>query len=122
LTVAAGIFRDVAQTERVANFSYAPNDSLAQMIVDAWVDQNFANQLLNSPGVAKSALAQRGIFLSSPTVITETQYNQGYTPSNPDVDVVFVLPNKPRVDTMPPPGQSLLETARFLMAATPNGI
>jgi hypothetical protein len=122
LTVAAGIFRDAQQNERVADFSYAPNDSLAQMIVDAWVDPNFANQLLNSPGVAKSALAQRGIFLSNPIVITETQYNQGYTPGNSNVDVVFVLPNQPRVDMTPPPGQSLLETARFLMAATPNGI
>ncbi|HUC51932.1 MAG TPA: hypothetical protein VMA30_21295 [Xanthobacteraceae bacterium] len=120
--MAAGIFRDAQQNERVADFSYAPNDSLAQMIVDAWVDPNFANQLLNSPGVAKSALAQRGIFLSNPIVITETQYNQGYTPGNSNVDVVFVLPNQPRVDMTPPPGQSLLETARFLMAATPNGI
>jgi hypothetical protein len=118
----AGIFRDVAQKDRVADFSYAPNDTLAQMIVDAWVDQNFANQLLNTPGAAKSALAQRGIHLANPVVITEAIYNQGYTPANPDVDVVFVLPNQPRVDTRPPPGQSLLETARLLMASTPNGI
>jgi hypothetical protein len=55
-------------------------------------------------------------------VITEAIYNQGYTPANPDVDVVFVLPNQPRVDIRPPPGQSLLETARLLMASTPNGI
>jgi hypothetical protein len=121
-TMAAGIFRDVAQTERVADFSYAPNDSLAQMIVDAWVDQNFASQLLNNPGTAKSALAQRGIYLASPVVITEAQFTQGYTPSNPNVDVIFVLPNQPRVDMTPPPGQSLLETARLLMASTPNGI
>ncbi len=120
--MAPGIFRDVAKTDRIADFSYAPNDGLAQMIVDAWVDQNFANQLLNSTGAAKSAFAQRGIFLSNPLVITEAQYNQGYTPGNPDVDVVFVLPNQPRVDVTPPPGQSLLETARLLMAATPNGI
>ncbi len=120
--MAPGIFRDVAKTDRIADFSYAPNDGLAQMIVDAWVDQNFANQLLNSTGAAKSAFAQRGIFLSNPLVITEAQYNQGYTPGNPSVDVVFVLPNQPRVDMTPPPGQSLLETARLLMAATPNGI
>jgi len=118
----AGIFRDVAQQDRIADFSYAPNDSLAQMIVDAWVDQNFANQLLNTQGVAKSALAQRGIYLANPVVITEARYNQGFTPTNPDVDVIFVLPNQPRVDMTPPPGQTLLETARLLMASTPNGI
>jgi len=118
----AGIFRDVAQQERIADFSYAPNDSLAQMIVDAWVDPNFTNQLLNTPGAAKSALAQRGIYLANPIVITEARYNQGFTPGNPDVDVILVLPNQPRVDMAPPPGQSLLETARLLMASTPNGI
>ena len=120
--MAAGIFRDAAQTERVANFSYAPNDSLAEMIVDAWVDLNFANQLLNTPGTAKSALSQRGIFLANPVVITEAQFNQGYTVGNPNVDVIFVLPNQPRVDLTPPPGQTLLDTARLLMACTPNGI
>jgi hypothetical protein len=118
--MAAGIYRDQAKNERVADFSYS-NESLAQMIVDAWADPTFANQLLN-PANAKSALAQRGIYLASPIVITETDYNQGYIPGNPDVDVVFVLPNQPRVNTTPPPGQSLLETARLLMAATPNGI
>ena len=34
-------------------------------------------------------------------------------------DVVFVLPNKGRID---PTGGNLLNTAKLLMACTPNGI
>jgi len=111
----------------VADFSFQ-SDSLAQMIVDAWLDNNFKNQLLTkaadgtSPN-AKSALAARGIYLDDPVVITETDYNNGYYKHDDD-EVVFVLPNASRVVSTGsvPPGQSLLETARFLMACVPNGI
>jgi hypothetical protein len=121
-----GIYRTVPaaqgaqQTkERVADFSYQ-NESLAQMIVYAWTDQNFRNQLLNNPQFVKQALADRGIYLKAPYVITETQYYSGYNLPAPE-GVAFVLPDEPRSDG-PPQGQTLLETAKLLMACTPNGI
>lgn len=124
LTV-AGIFLDQAKTQHVAEFSYAPNDSLAQMIVDAWVDENFRNLLLNSPdrkSAAKALFGARGFFWNgtskTPVVISEEEYNQGWVLSEPD-ELCFVLPNH---NGMCPPGQNLLDTARLLMAATPNGI
>jgi len=124
LTVAKGVFRDAGHTDRVADFSYE-NDSLAQMIVYAWTDPTFRGKLLQrqpngtSPN-AKASLAERGIYLSNPVVITEAEYNQGYHMQDPN-GVIFVLPDQPRTVT-PPTGQSLLETARLLMACTPNGI
>jgi hypothetical protein len=103
----------------VADFSYHPNDSLAQMIVDAWVDENFKTLLLN-PQNAKSLLASRGVYLDKPVVIEEDDYKRGHTKKFDD-EVVFVLPNQSRAGS-PPPGQSLLETARLLMACVPHGI
>ena len=114
----AGIFKDAAKTERVADFSYQ-NESLAQMIVYAWTDQTFSNWLLQPPN-AKAALAERGIYLANPIVITEDQFNNGFPVPDPTA-VIFVLPNQPRIG-VPPLGQSLLETARLMMACTPNGI
>jgi hypothetical protein len=105
--------------ERVADFSYQ-NETLAQLIVYAWSDQNFRNQLLTDPQQAKQALSDRGIYLKAPYVITEDQYYNGFDLPDPE-GVVFVLPNPPRTST-PPQGQTLLETAKLLMACTPNGI
>jgi hypothetical protein len=108
----------------VADFSYQ-NDALAQMIVYAWADKPFRDSLLavkpdgTSPG-AKSALEQRGVYLANPIIITEDHYNTGYHKTN-DNEVVFVLPNFQR-HAGAPHGHSLLETARLLMACTPNGI
>jgi hypothetical protein len=117
----AGIFTDAALKNQVADFSYAPNDSLAQMIVDAWTDPEFKNILLQ-PGNAKAVFATRGFYwrdtIKKPVVISEKQYNAGYHRKN-DKEVIFVLPE--HAGTCPP-GQTLLDTARLLMACTPNGI
>jgi len=90
------------------------------MIVYAWTDQNFRNQLLTSPQFVKQTLADRGIYLKAPYVITEAQYYSGYNLPDPQ-GVVFVLPDEPRT-AAPPQSQTLLETAKLLMACTPNGI
>jgi hypothetical protein len=113
----------------VPAFSYSPNDSLAQMIVDAWVDQDFRNALLEREAdgtvthaaarEARVALAGRGFYLQRAVVIKESEHDNDYTMQHPN-EVVFVLPNQDRVT--PRPGQSLLDTARLLMACTPNGI
>jgi hypothetical protein len=128
LTVASkkrGIFADAGLTDRVADFSYQ-SDALAQMIVEAWADPSFQNQLTQGSQAtresnAKAALEARGIFLQSPIVITEAEYEGGYHVPDPNKGVVLVLPNQPRTET-PPAHQSLLETAKLLMACTPNGI
>lgn len=121
VTVPRGIFRDAAQKDQVADFSIAPNDFLAQMIVDAWVNDDFKKILLD-PANAKAVFATRGFFWNGtrkrPVVITEAEYNAGYTRKHHD-HIVFVLPNH---DGSCPPGANLLDTAKLLMAATPNGI
>ncbi len=123
------IFKDAQKAKGVAIFSYGPNDSLAQMIVDAWVDADFKKQLTDrntngiatdlAKNVARSSLAARGIYLKSVVVITEDEYDKDHVLNDAD-EVALVLPNLSRVT--PRPGQSLLDTARLLMAATPNGI
>jgi hypothetical protein len=116
-----GIFKDAAQQDQVADFSLPPNDSLAQMIVDAWVSKDFRDLLLHH-GNAKAVFETRGFYWNGttkrPVVITEEAYKAGYTRQHDD-EVVFVLPNH---DGTCPPGQNLLDTAKLLMALTPNGI
>ncbi len=102
---------------KVADFSYE-SDDLAQLIVDAWCDPTVENRLLDKEQ-GRKLLAERGIYLSKPHVITESDYNKGHE-CDPD-EIVLVLVNKDRI-TAAPPGRSLLETAKFLMAITPNGI
>ena len=120
-----GIFRDLNdQDTRVADFSYQ-SDSLATLIVEAWANSTFQNSLTQGSQAtresnAKQALADRGIYLQHPMVITEAEYQPGYQLSDPD-GVVFVLPNQSRTGTFPA-HQSLLETAKLLMACVPNGI
>lgn len=103
----------------VVDFSYT-SDSLAQMIVDAWVNEEFRAELLKKEN-AKSLLAARGFYLENPIVITEEHYHRNYKQDD-DNEVVFVLPDPRRVTQQIPPGKSLLETAKLLMAVTPNGI
>ncbi len=122
--------KGVAATVTVPDFSYSPNDSLAQMIVDAWVETDFRDALLKREAdhitvtpaaaeLAKASLAARGFYLKRAVVISEAEYDNDYKMQDPN-EVVFVLPNQHRVT--PRPGQSLIETARLLMATTPNGI
>jgi hypothetical protein len=107
--------------QRVAEFSYQ-NDALADLIVKAWGDTTFYKQLTKDPGrstAAQQALDDRGIHMSKPIVITEDEYYDGYTMTDPD-GVVFVLPNGSRANATG--AHSLLEVAKLLMACTPNGI
>ena len=112
------------------DFSYSPNDGLAQLIVNAWVDGDYRAALLKrendhvtiSPGavtLATESVQAAGFHLKRAVVITEKEYDGNYATQGPD-EVVFVLPDPTRVVRRP--GQSLLDTARLLMAATPNGI
>jgi hypothetical protein len=108
--------------QRIAEFSYQ-NDALADLIVKAWSEPGFQNQLTKGQEAARSTAAQqalddRGIHMSQPIVITEDEYYGGYTMTDPN-GVVFVLPNAGRANAA---AHSLLEVAKLLMACTPNGI
>jgi len=120
--------------DKVTDFSYQ-NDVLAQWIVDIWTGP--ANNPLITPSTgsismtqylarsaaAKTALAARGIYLERPIVITEDEYDASFNLADAGLDatvgVVFVLPRPTRPTLAGPP---LLETAKMLMAITPNGI
>jgi hypothetical protein len=137
-----GIFRDktkedilqeilefgTEQTEKkkvkVVDFTYQSED-LAKMIVEAWTNESFLKGLTQGPwdnrsSHAKEALADRGIFLSKALVITEKEYNEGHTCTDPE-QIILVLPDNNRHEE-PRRGKTLLETAKLLMAVTPNGI
>ena len=109
--------------QRVAEFSYQ-SDALADLIVEAWTEKAFRDTLTKQTNseaqrsaAAKDALDDRGIHLLKPMVISEAEYYAGYTMLD-NTGVVFVLPDVERVDTSRP----LLESAKLLMACTPNGI
>jgi hypothetical protein len=55
-----------------------------------------------------------------PIIIIEATASRGHDCDDPE-EIVFVLPNKARVGTAQQ-GKSLLETAKLLMAISPNGI
>jgi hypothetical protein len=135
-----GIFADEAGTakdnleDKVADFSYQ-NDVLAQWIVEIWTGPTnnplitpstgtiSTTQYLARSAAAKAALAARGIYLEKPIVITEDEYDAGFSLADAGLDrtdgVVLVLPRPTRPTLAGPP---LLETAKLLMAITPNGI
>ena len=106
---------------KVVDFSYE-SEVLAQLIVDAWTTPAVRNRLLNhqQQDDVRAELAGRGIFLSRPVVLTEDEYNAGYQMEDDD-EVVLVLPNDTR-KVGPSGAFTLLETAKLLMAITPNGI
>jgi TAT (twin-arginine translocation) pathway signal sequence len=145
-----GIYRDTATgiwDDKIADFSYT-NDALAQLIVDMWLGKHTdlispegggtapptQQDYKNRSAAAKIALAERGIILQLPIVITEKEYAAGFRlkdadlldPNGENTGVVFVLPRQDRaipISTTPPSTPPpLLETAKMLMAITPNGI
>ena len=128
----AGATMDVT----VPSFSYPPSDKLAQLIVDAWKNVPFPTP--TSPGLkdllldrdakgdptntalkaARDRLKLADFDLKSAVVISEEEHDADYYTSDPD-EVVFVLPKESRPDMG---GANLLNTAKLLMACTPNGI
>jgi hypothetical protein len=120
----------------VPEFAMPPDavPGIAQVIVDAWQDKPSLNKILDriqsgpKKGMATSdavTQATTAINAAAPNfnlqraiIITEDEHDSGYTMETEN-DVVFVLPNKGRADLT---GASLLNTAKLLMACTPNGI
>jgi hypothetical protein len=110
-----GIYADSGLTDKVADFSYQ-SDALAEMIVRAWTDATYLANI-KTPSGAQAELTARGFSLQNPIVIEESTYVAGYHAATPNA-VVFVIPDPGRITT----GRPLLETAKLLMAVTPNGI
>ena len=119
----------------VPEFAMPPDavPGIAQVIVDAWQGKPSLNKILERTnpgpqGVATTIAVQQatdainaaapGYNLKRVVIITEDEHDRGYTMETEN-DVVFVLPRQSRVDTG---GANLLETAKLLMACTPNGI
>jgi hypothetical protein len=116
----------------IPSFSFAPNDDLAELIVQAWTIEEFRVQLLERDAItdkptnvavkaATDAVNAAGFNLKRAVVISEKEHDADYTMQDL-TEVVFVLPDRERLGTSFVPGQSLLDTARLLMACTPNGI
>ena len=108
---------------KVVDTSYQ-SDKLAEIVTLAWLDQNNYKQKLldHSTNFAKQELESRGIKLKSPVVLTEDEYDNGWQMDSGD-DVVLVLPDATRAKiTGADTSQTLLETAKLLMACVPNGI
>src|SRR5262245_57898986 len=114
-----------SKAARQEPFSYHPNDALAHAIVKAWTDPNdFGKRLLtlsvDGPKKKKiestqRALAEYGVYLENPVVLTEDEYKRYKKERD---EVVFVLPDAPgRTE-----GQNSLDTARVKMAFTLRGM
>jgi hypothetical protein len=111
------------------------NDGLAQLIVNAWTNTpaNFKRDLLDrdprtglptSLAVTTATNAVNTLAhldLKRAVVISEAEHDDDYVMQSDD-EVVFVLPDETRLRDTPPPLANRLETAKLLMACTPNGI
>lgn len=94
--------------------NYNPNDTLAQIIVEAWRDPGgFGARLLANPD---PELRAKGLFFVNPRVMTHAQFKYEVIPEG---SMVLVLPDAP---PNLPPGANLLDSARAAMAYTPVGI
>jgi len=110
-------------------FSYPATDALADVVVKAWSDDTFRQQLLQRTGngaptpsavaSATNAINGAGFDLERAVIITEREHDDDYR-MRAENEVVFVLPNKDRIKSAP--AHSLLSSAKLLMACTPNGI
>ena len=114
----------------IPSFSYPPTDALAQVILDAWTStvgpngddllerDNRGNPTTAAKREATRRIQAAGLELQLAVIITEEEHDDDYTMQD-DKEVVFVLPRKNRVKNNP---THLLDTAKLLMACTPNGI
>ena len=120
----------------VPEFAMPPDavPGIAQVIVDIWQNKPGLDKIFdrNQTGPHKGMATQDavdqataainaaapGFNLKRCVIIKESEHDDGYTMEDPD-DVVFVLPNSERVVLT---GANLLNSAKLLMACTPNGI
>jgi hypothetical protein len=120
----------------VPEFAMPPDavPGIALVIVNAWNNDPSLDKIMDrfesgarkgmaTPDAVDQATvainaAAPNFNLQRAVIISEKEHDDGYTMETAD-DVVFVLPNATRVDLT---GSSVLDTAKLLMACTPNGI
>ncbi len=128
--------KNAADEMTVPEFAMPPDavPGIAKLIVDIWTGAPNLDQILKrntsnpnkgcaTPQAVKQATdainaAAPNFNLLRAVIISEDEHDAGYTMETPN-DVVFVLPNSGRVDLN---GANLLNSAKLLMACTPNGI
>jgi hypothetical protein len=130
-----GIIRQVRTPQGLENrditqptLSY-PDTDLPRVIVEVWnnrrhiLDRDPGSNIPTQQAVAEATdLINRetGMALRRAVIITEEEHDKHYVMQDDD-EIVFVLPNPTR--TIPGASQhQLLESAKLLMACTPNGI
>lgn len=107
-------------------FSFQPTNALAQVVVDAWanpgklLERDPRSKLPTAAAVQEATrrVNAAGFDLTRAVVITEAEHDSDYIMQSDD-EIVFVLPERKRVGAAP---HHLLDTAKLLMACTPNGI
>jgi hypothetical protein len=105
-------------------FSFPPTDALAQVVLDVWanpghiLDRQNGRPTQQAVMEATQKIQAAGFDLDRAVIITEEEHDDDYTMEN-DREVVFVLPRRNRLINNP---THLLDTAKLLMACTPNGI
>jgi hypothetical protein len=99
--------------------SYHPNDRLAEMIAQAWIDSGYRDRLLHDTA---NVFREAGIFVHNPVVVTEGDF--ATTNFAKDQQMVFVLPDAPSAQHFATSAMqgNLIETARVKMAYTSCGI
>ena len=136
-TAPGGIKKIKGGTEMtVPEFAMPPDavPGIAQVIVDIWQNKPGLDKIFdrNQTGAHKGMATQDAVDqataainaaapnynLQRAVIIEEKEHDAGYTMQTEN-DVVFVLPNKDRAVLT---GANLLNTAKLLMACTPNGI
>jgi hypothetical protein len=99
--------------------NYHPNDTLAEIIVDAWRSERFKERLKTH---TKQVFEERRLYFPRTPKVVEWDVFRNpentYDIENPS-EQIFVLPPKP--ETLPQEG-NLLDSARAAMAYTPVGI
>jgi len=113
--------------ETVPAFSYNP-DKLAPVIVSLWTNPQRVlqrgadgNPTQHAYDDATAAINAAGFDLERAVIISEEEHDNDYTMQF-DNEVVFVLPDRDRAKDPATSAPKLLETAKLLMACTPNGI
>jgi hypothetical protein len=98
---------------------YHPNDKLAEMIAQAWIDPGYRDRLLRDTA---NVFREAGIFIHNPVVVTEADF--ATTNFAKDQQMVFVLPDPPSAQHFATTAiqGNLIETARVKMAYTCLGI
>jgi len=124
--VRRGANRDSEAAQPV--FAYDPT-IIAPIIVSLWANPMRVLDRKPNGDPTQGALddakasfntATTNFNLVRPVVITEDEHDRDWL-MHDDTEVVFVLPNTPRVASGSSAAQ-LLATAKLLMACTPNGI